>query len=70
MATGCGLAGVCGLDEIGGVMGPGRAGDAAALWVGQGGGSSRVMGVGGLSSSDWERRMLMAVSSTYLLKNA
>ena len=69
MPPGCGDAGVCGLEDTGGVMGPpweALAGE-AALGVGQGE-SSRGMGVGGLSSSDWERRRWIAVSSTYLLK--
>lgn len=57
-----------GLELMGGVIGPWRAGD-AALWVGQRG-SSKGMGVGGFSSSDWDRRMLMADSSTYLLRKA
>lgn len=57
-----------GLELIGGVMGPWRAGEAALCVVQRV--SSRGMGVGGFSSSDWDRRMLMADSSTYLLRNA
>lgn len=65
---GCGLAGVWGLDETGGVIGPCLAGD-AGLGVGHGL-SSRGTGVGGLSSSDWDLLLLIALSSTYLLKKA
>ena len=69
MPAGCGLAGVCGLELMGGVMGPWRAGEAALCEVPQRV-SSKGMGVGGFSSSDCDRRMLMADSSTYLLRNA
>lgn len=56
------------MELIGGVIGPWRAGDAALCVVQRV--SSSGMGVGGFSSSDWERRMLIADSSTYLLRNA
>lgn len=59
---------MCGLEEMGGVMGPWRAGE-AAFGVGQGL-SSKGIGVGGLSSSDCDLLLLIAVSSTYLLRNA
>ena len=64
---GWGLAGVWGFEETGGVMGPCRAGE-LAFGVGHGL-SSWGIGVGGLSSSDWDLLRLMAFSSTYLLKN-